>query len=216
MSNSKNIETRRQTLKLIPWNELKNYDSNSLKESGTRDISKLKKAILNSKFSFPFYTWNNYIIDGAGRMIALLELEKEGYKISDLPIIEIQAENKREAKKLVLETSSDHGTVTRESYEDFVNDLDLSELELEEINFDLFDVNYNLQEYDSLSEEEEISAHTRDPRRGGNVESLEFNDSIPVVIYLTKMQHKKLELLKNSLSIFDSSALFIKLGKLDE
>ena len=68
--------------------------------------------------------------------MALLELEAEGYQIPDLPVIEIEAENEKEAKKLVLQASSQHGEVTRESFDLFIEDLDLSQLELSEINID--------------------------------------------------------------------------------
>lgn len=133
----KEVEIRNNAYKFIKWDELKTYDCNSLKEASNRDISKLKNAIVNSKFSFPFYVWKRYIVDGAGRTKALKELEAEGYTIPELPIIEIEAATEREAKKLVLQASSQHGEITQESFDLFIEDLDLTELELDEINFDL-------------------------------------------------------------------------------
>ena len=124
-------------VKTIEWNELKTYEFNSLKSSDNRDISKLKNAIVNSGFNFPFYVWHGhrYVIDGKGRDIALHELEKEGHKIPPLPIIEIKADNKAMAKRLVLQASSNHGQVTPESFEEFTLDL-----ELEPLDFEMFDL----------------------------------------------------------------------------
>lgn len=138
---NKKIEIRNNEYNFIPWKDIKNYDSNKLKESTNRDVSKLKNAIVNSKFSFPFYIWNRYIVDGAGRINALLELEAEGYKIPDLPVVSLEAENEREAKKLVLQVSSQHGKVTQETFDNFVIDVDLSKFELDELNFDLDNIN---------------------------------------------------------------------------
>lgn len=136
----RSIEVRNNAYKFIKWDELKTYDCNSLKEASNRDISKLKNAIVNSKFSFPFYVWKRYIVDGAGRIKALDELYREGYTIPELPIIEIEAENEREAKKLVLQASSQHGEISQESFDLFIQDLELTELELSELNFDLEDL----------------------------------------------------------------------------
>jgi hypothetical protein len=133
---NKQVEIRQNKYSSIKWSELKNYDCNRLKELQGRNISALKNAIINSRFSFPFYVWRRYVVDGAGRVMALLELEAEGYQIPDLPVIEIEAENEKEAKKLVLQASSQHGEVTRESFDLFIEDLDLSQLELSEINID--------------------------------------------------------------------------------
>jgi hypothetical protein len=74
----KQIEVRNNGYKLIKWAELKTYDCNTLKEVENRDVSKLKNAIVNSKFSFPFYVWKRLIVDGRGRYLALLELQNGG------------------------------------------------------------------------------------------------------------------------------------------
>ena len=126
---------------LIPWQKLKTFEFNDLKEGLNRDVSKLKNSIVNDGFSFPFYLWknHNYIIDGNGRNIALNELENEGYLIPELPVVEIEANTKQHAKKLVLLASSSYGKVTRESYDLFIEDIDLElediELKIENINF---------------------------------------------------------------------------------
>jgi DNA modification methylase len=120
----------------LPWAVLKGYERNTLKVAEGRDIKPLKAAMVNRGFNFPVYIWADhlYIIDGAGRMEALAALESDGYVIPDLPIVEIQAANMQEAKALVLQASSEHGRVSQASYNEFVLDLDMSEL-MAEISF---------------------------------------------------------------------------------
>jgi hypothetical protein len=63
--------------------------------------------------------------------MALIELEKQGYDIDDLPIVSIKAKDLKEAKELVLLISSNHGKVDQQSYKDFM--VDFTPVELQEI-----------------------------------------------------------------------------------
>jgi hypothetical protein len=125
--------------KTLQWEKLKNYEFNNLKDNA-RNITKLKNSIVNSGFNSPFYIWHEhkYVIDGMGRNLALLELEEEGYIIPDMPVVEIKAETKKEALKIVLQVSSQHGKITQSSLSDFASidfDLDeLKDLQLKELN----------------------------------------------------------------------------------
>jgi DNA modification methylase len=124
----------------VNWQELKTYEFNQLKDNSNRDISKLKNSIINQGFSFALCNWadHKFIIDGTGRYLALLELEKEGYEIPDLVVNQIEAENIKEAKKLALMVSSQHGQITQSSLADFTSQEfeieELKELALEELN----------------------------------------------------------------------------------
>ncbi len=57
----------------------------------------------------------------------------EGWTVGDIPVVEIEAENEKEAKKLLLLISSRYGHVTEEGFYEFVsmNELDWEELKLE-------------------------------------------------------------------------------------
>lgn len=147
----KSIKNNVHGTKTISWDVLKTYEFNDLKEKENRDISKLKNSIINDNFSFPFYLWkdHNYIIDGNGRNLALQELEAEGYKIPELPIVEIEANTKAHAKKLVLLASSNYGKVTKESYDLFIEDIDL---ELDDIELKIEDIGFTVDDED-LSDE---------------------------------------------------------------
>lgn len=116
----------------IPWAELKTFEFNTLKERGPGDVVKLKNAIVSDGFAFPIEVWagHRYVIDGHGRDIALRQLEKEGYEIPEIPVIEIEAPTKEAAKRLVLMRSSIHGRITQASVDRFVEDIDTTNLDL--------------------------------------------------------------------------------------
>ena len=137
---------------LVSWQELKKYEFNQLKDNSNRDITKLKNSIINQGFSFALCNWyeHKFIIDGTGRHLALLELEKEGYEIPDLVVNQIQAENIKEAKKLALMVSSQHGQITQTSLADFTSiDFEIGELK------DLANSELNLWALDNLVNEVE-------------------------------------------------------------
>lgn len=127
----------------ISWDKLKKYEFNDLKD-GNRDLTKLKNSIVNDGFCFPMYVWagHRYVIDGNGRNLALNELQNEGYEICDIPIVEIQAETKNEAKQRVLQASSTHGQVSQLSFTQFTADMNIADIS-DKINFDNIDFNLN-------------------------------------------------------------------------
>jgi len=146
----KEIKNKIVKTELISWEELKGYEFNQLKDNSNRDISKLKNSIINQGFSFALCNWyeHKFIIDGTGRHLALLELEKEGYEIPDLVVNQIQAENIKEAKKLALMVSSQHGQITQTSLADFTSlDFEIEELkELADSELNLWALDYLMKE----------------------------------------------------------------------
>lgn len=108
---------------------------------------KLKKQILEQGFSAPIFVWKNdgkyYCLDGTQRRIALTELKATGYKVPDLPCVEIFAKTKREAKKKLLSYVSQFGKVTGHGLYEYIQEaeLDISELEdfeIPEIDMEAF------------------------------------------------------------------------------
>ena len=83
-------------------------------------------------------------------------LENEGYLIPELPVVEIEANTKQHAKKLVLLASSSYGKVTQESYDLFIEDIDLElediELKIENIDFS----NTEIQDYSEKNKEIDV------------------------------------------------------------
>lgn len=143
----KNISVNVVNAPLIPWDDVKHFELNDLKAVKDRDISKLKNAIINEGFNFAIVIWadHRYVIDGAGRVRALLELEKEGWHIDGIPFFSVNAPTKEMAKYLVLQASSQHGAITQESFDLFSQELNLDDL-LESINLVGIDISLEPEE----------------------------------------------------------------------
>lgn len=156
----------------IDWETLKTYEANALKEADNRDVTKLKNAIVNHGFKFPFFVWadKRYVIDGAGRIAALLQLEAEGYKIPALPVVEIAAETLHDAKIAVLHASSQHGKITEASWSEFTDGLDITAL-LDEISFTDIDLEqkYKIKKLAPQAEPDDVPSIPLEARtkRGG-------------------------------------------------
>jgi len=150
---NKQIEVKISTdLPKISWENLQKCKFNDLKENENRDVSKLKNSIINYGFRFPLYKWNDFICDGTGRDLALFELAEEGYEIPDLPFVELQAKDLKEAKKLVLMASSQHGEITQQSFNLFTQDIDVPYLE---INIPYINLNLSLEGDENKEEGED-------------------------------------------------------------
>lgn len=153
---AKTIINKVKNTPTIGWKEIKDFEFNQLKDNLNRDVSKLKNSIVNNGFSYPFYIWSGhrFVIDGTGRYLALSQLEKDGYSISELPVVEIEAGTLKEAKRLVLAVSSSYGKISQSSLADFTNeDFEIEELkglQLEELN--LAELGYLIEDLNTPSE----------------------------------------------------------------
>lgn len=121
----------------------------SLKNHGNKE--KLKKQILDQGFSAPVFVWKNdgkyYLLDGHGRTSACLDLKQAGYKIPDLPAVEIIAKTKREAKKKLLGYVSQFGHVSKEGLYEFIQDAEIELEELEDFDIPEIDLDEFKEEY---------------------------------------------------------------------
>jgi hypothetical protein len=126
MAKAKKIRVLVEDCKTIAFGDLLELEFNDLKEATDRDVSKLKKAITDRGFITPFFIWRmKYVIDGAGRSVALRQLAEEGYSIPDLPYVSIKARSMKQAREFVVMVSSQHGKITQESFELFTADLEV-------------------------------------------------------------------------------------------
>jgi hypothetical protein len=96
------------------------------------------------------------ILDGHQRILVLKKMISEGWSVDPLPVIEIEAENEREAKHLLLLISSRYGHVTDDGLYEFIMTSELNfnelkeEIDLPEIDFGKFGKSY-------FEEKEELS-----------------------------------------------------------
>ena len=136
----KEIKVDFKDMVTVPWSELKTYEFNDLKVGDKETIEQLVNLIQLKGFKFPVHIWadNNYVIDGTGRFHALLELEKQGWKIPDMGCIPVVANDFDEAKELVLMISSQYGKATQESVGNFI-----SSINSEDLNIILENINYS-------------------------------------------------------------------------
>lgn len=141
-------------LPTISLKDLKSkYEANGLKQKKDREVGDLKQSILSLGFSVPLFIWEKgkYLADGTGRLLALEMLEYEGYTVPDLPYVPLEAETKKEAKRLTLVISSQYGLITEESIGEFMLDMDeidLGFVSLPGINLDEVDWKPGKKEYE--------------------------------------------------------------------
>ena len=123
------IELKCETKDKLNLAEMTEFQD-SLKSRTDVDYDKIKLSIIKYGFSFPFFVWKNggknYILDGHGRFSTLCKMQKDGYVIPDLPVVEVQAKDKKEAKEKLLRLNSTYGKMTKESVLEFAEDIDLN------------------------------------------------------------------------------------------
>ena len=135
-------------LKTISTDDFLALDFNKLKDP-KRDVTKLVNAIKKDGWNFPIYVWEqgNYVIDGTGRRMALEILISDGYIINEIPVVYIKATTLEEAKVKTLQASSQFGLITDDTYDIFIEDLNL--------DFDTF--NFNIDSVGNSAFLEEIN-----------------------------------------------------------
>ncbi len=128
------IQNNVSKLKTISTDDFLALEFNELKDPN-RDVTKLVNAIKNDGWNFPVFIWEQgkYVIDGTGRRKALLQLLKDGYSVKEIPVVSIASSTLEEAKRKTLQASSRFGLITDETYDLFIEDM--------ELDFDTFNLN---------------------------------------------------------------------------
>lgn len=121
-----------------------------LKELSKENYQKLKKEIEKTGFAFAPHVWkskkNNkiafYLIDGHQRIRTLRQMVKEGYECGEIPVVIVEAGSMKEAKRRVLQGTSQYGKMTDDGLYEFVS---LSEIDFEDAlySFRLADIDIN-------------------------------------------------------------------------
>jgi ParB-like nuclease domain len=107
----------------ISLKELSKFKSNELKGL-SRNTQKLQNAIKSEGFIAPILVWEEgkYILDGAGRLMALKQLHTDGFELIEIPIIKISATSLENAKKIVMMINSQYGEISIDNVRSFLKD----------------------------------------------------------------------------------------------
>lgn len=124
----------------------------NLKDLSEENYTKLKKEILELGFSSPIHVWlssgKKFVLDGTQRTKTLKKMRTDGFFIPRLPIVEIEANDVKEAKKKVLALTSQYGEITSQGLYEFMAEADLQMPEVEdsfrfpEVDFESFKSNF--------------------------------------------------------------------------
>jgi len=115
----------------------------NLKDLSEDNYIKLAYSMIDYGFSFPFFLWidqegKKWIVDAHQRKRTLTRMRNVGimkdgellkFTIPPLPAVQIHAKDKIEAKKKLLLLNSRYGKMTREGYDEFIDDPDSQILE---------------------------------------------------------------------------------------
>jgi len=186
----------KSNLKTIDYKKLLPMQGD-FKKLSEKSKGKLKSAIIKYGFAFPFFVWIDndkfYINDGHQRHIVLAELEKEGYEISEVPYIEIEAKTIKEAAKLLLLLNSRFGNINVDTsfMENFKIDEDFykQEIQIPELDFEM-----EFIEIDGLEKsnpDHEYSGHST-PFRLGDMIAYIIDDGITsTILKINKILEEK-------------------------
>ena len=147
----KQIQIRCKGTSALPLDFFQNLQGN-LKELRESEYKKLRRSIEKYGFRFPIFVWGNMILDGHQRILVLKKMISDGWSIDPLPVIEIEAENEKEAKHLLLLISSRYGHITDDGLYEFIMTSELNfdelkeEIDLPGIDFKQFEQNYFSEE----------------------------------------------------------------------
>ncbi len=96
-----------------------------LKTIDEKDLEKLISEIIETGFAFPPYVWKDpsdhlwQIVDALQRKKALIIIEERGYTVPRLQTIEVLAKDPQQAKRRVLQATSQYGRMTAEGLVSF-------------------------------------------------------------------------------------------------
>lgn len=108
-------------LKLAEINNLQG----DLKELTPENEAKLRKEIEETGFAFAPHVWRDpsnrkfYLIDGHQRVLVVRKMIADGWKCDGLPVVTVSATSAEEAKRRVLQSISQYGTVTNQGLYNF-------------------------------------------------------------------------------------------------
>lgn len=113
-----NCETK-DTIKLV---DITPFQGN-LKKRTDQDINELRDSLLNEGLMMPFAIWQNegknFLLDGHGRLKAIMSMSDPEAFNADYPCIMIKADTENDARKALLQITSSYGKITKQGVKQF-------------------------------------------------------------------------------------------------
>lgn len=147
-------------LPLVDYRRVQDLQGN-LKDLHTDNHDKLLRVLEKRGFTAPLLIWINegvpYLCDGHQRVrvMKLNELSDNGN--FEVPYVEIKAANEKEAKEMLLEITSQYGTVTIDGLDEFAFDLDIPAMD---INFDALNMELLKDEMKDQEDKKKATKYT--------------------------------------------------------
>lgn len=96
-----------------------------LKELSNESAGMLRAIIAKHGFCFPVAVWKNqgtnYFIDGHQRIAVVREMINHGWTIGPIPVVDIEADNKKQAAEYILASNSQFGVMTEDGLYEFAS-----------------------------------------------------------------------------------------------
>lgn len=129
----------------LPITQLTEFQGD-LKTLSFENFERLKREMIDRGFSAPFFVWqhkgSNYLLDGHQRFKTLKAMrDQENYEIPELPVVFIEAKNKKEAKHKLLSFASQYGKIETQGLYEFAGEAGFTLDELKD-NFSFSDVDF--------------------------------------------------------------------------
>ncbi len=147
-----------------------------LKTLSKTNFEKLRKEILETGYAFAMHVWQEpktnrwKLVDGTQRFRTITHLvTKEGYECGLLPVVPVAADDYKQAKRRVLQGTSQYGEMTGEGLYEFMTDAELQFDELDAFRLPDIDIDDFREEFEEQtgghSEEDEVPEVKPDDKR---------------------------------------------------
>ena len=121
----------------MPYTDFIDFQGGFKKKIEPAELEKLKNSIAKHGIFVPKYVWFDgdkpMILDGHQTMQGLASLEIDGYTIPDIPYVEIQAADAKDAAEKLMQINSRYAVIDPDGVESWAQSLEFDPIELEDL-----------------------------------------------------------------------------------
>ena len=122
-----NITVNCKSADTLPIDRILEFQG-ELKKLSKQNRDKLMNSILKHGFIAPLFVWDDAgdyrLLDGHQRLATLIYMRQKGYDIPMLPVDYIQADSEEDAKRKLLQITSQYGEFSIEGIQEFTAGID--------------------------------------------------------------------------------------------